>query len=197
MNISAKALLTICILMLLSTSVSSGQDEPKEQRIKVIVSDKEGEKVMIDTVIKGRLPGDTVIMRDGNCVRIKGNNDTNGQGRLNSYTITTTTSGSKNGKKGIRKEITIVSSDKDEDLSSAGNGHKIAVREDLANQSAEASDSISALQQGGKEMTKYIIRKNGMVITIEGTDYEKVRILQEEIENLLKTREEFRKERSE
>jgi hypothetical protein len=125
MNISAKALLTICILMLLSTSVSSGQDEPKEQRIKVIVSEK------------------------------------------------------------------------DKDISFAGNGHKIAVCEDLANQSAEASDSISAMQQGGKEMTKYIIRKNGMVITIEGSDYEKVRILQEEIENLLETREEFRKERSE
>jgi hypothetical protein len=125
MNISVKVLLSLCTLILFSTSVSSGQEEPKEQRIKVIVSEK------------------------------------------------------------------------DKDISSAGNGHKIAVCEDMANQSADSSDSISAIQPGGKEMTKYIIRKNGMVITIEGTDYEKVRILQGEIENLLKTREEFRKERSE
>jgi hypothetical protein len=67
---------------------------------------------------------------------------------------------------------------------------KIAVCEELAGQTASVDEKQA-------EKTKYVIKRNGITITLEGSDYEKIRILKDEIEHTLNTNEEFKKERSE
>jgi hypothetical protein len=78
-----------------------------------------------------------------------------------------------------------------------GNGpeEKVIIIKDgkvIENKSGETFEYTikSGIEESDAEMTKYIISKDGMVITIEGNDYNKVKELVKEIESKLDVRKE-------
>jgi hypothetical protein len=147
----------IFILLLVPISPSIGQEKKSEQRIKIVIADDDGNKTVLDTVIAGTPGRDTIILRDGNRILIKGEeNDSGRNGTTKVYTVTTT-SQENDGKKEIRKEVTVIGSGSDENKDS--------------------------------EKTKYVIKREGMTVTVEGSDYEKVKELVRGIESYLEMKD--------
>ena len=82
-----------------------GQEKKSEQKIKIIVNDGSGTKVIIDTVFKGDNGPDSLILKDGSVVYMKHP----GVKGKNHYSVTYSTD-NKDGGDEIR-EMTVITSD--------------------------------------------------------------------------------------
>lgn len=174
----------IFILLLCSVTPSIGQEKNSEQRIKIVIADDNDSQTILDTVITGTPRGDTIILRNGKRIFIEGKeNDSCGKAITKIYTVTTTSEGNDD-KKEVRKEITIIGSDSDEiDTTGSEQAGNIIVS------SKAPGGNYSYIFRGDdnkdSEKTKYVIKRDGMTVTVEGSEYEKVKSLVEEIENYL------------
>jgi hypothetical protein len=169
----------------------SGQDKKTEQKIKVIVDDGSGTKIIIDTVYKDTPEPDSIKLKDGTVLYIKHN----GEGRDSEHHRGKqhfTVNYSSNGKDAGKEEVTIISVDS---LNSDKGGDKIRY--------FRSSNSSSNEGRGGEhykvirdskedfdndstvEKTRFVIAKDGMVVTIEGNDEAKAKELAKEIESKL------------
>jgi hypothetical protein len=204
--------LTICLL---PYSIVSGQEKKNEQKIKIVIDDGSGKKVVIDTLIKDDLSNDSIVLKDGKVITIRDiDNDTKDNGQKD--VIVTVTSDA-DGTNKITKEITVFSSDSLE-KSDDGKHGKIYVYNNTKTEgghySVVTSTSGADVKKGERivyinevndpdkesdktfdvfvstddknsevEMTRYVIAKDGMVVTVEGNDEVKAKELIKEIEN--------------
>ena len=163
------------------------QDKKNEQKIKIVVRDDGGSDVVLDTLITGTPQGDSIVLKNGKVVYLasdEGNKGTQVHTRKKYIVTSTEPEGSDSGKE-IRKEITVTTSDGDdedaiEDMTSAeaGSGSSGQAR-------AYSFKVQSDRNDGNSERTRYVIKRDGIVVTVEGSDYDRVKDLIKEIEKSL------------
>ncbi len=163
------------------------QDKKNEQKIKIVVRDDGGSDVVLDTLITGTPQGDSIVLKNGKVVYLasdEGNKGTRVHTRKKYIVTSTEPEGSDSGKE-IRKEITVTTSDGDdedaiEDMTSAeaGSGSSGQAR-------AYSFKVQSDRNDGNSERTRYVIKRDGIVVTVEGSDYDRVKDLIKEIEKSL------------
>jgi tRNA pseudouridine-54 N-methylase len=166
--LSASLVLAFVPLILLSA-----QEKKIEKKIKIIIDDGSGKKIMVDTLIKDGSDIETIKLSDGKVIIIGNHADLNSidEHNGNKHVTVTVTSDDENGKKTEEvKEIRIISSDS-ADLSEKEVGKKIYV-------STESKESTV-------NKTKFVVAKNGMVVTVEGEDEAKAKELIKIIEDHL------------
>jgi len=169
-----KIIFSSLFISLITFSAVAGQEKRNEQKIKIIIDDGSGKKVIIDTLLKDNQMTDSLRLKDGKVIFIghHGDNaDLNHSNGNHQVFVTVSTDGKETKK--IVKEITVVRSDSAK-WKEGGETISYTVSSD-----DKESDS---------ERTKYVINKDGMVITIEGDDYNKVKELVKEIDSKLDAR---------
>ncbi len=156
----------ISIIFLFTSSLVFGQERKSEQKIKIVIDDGSGTKMVIDTLIKDGTMKDSIKLKDGEVIYLKHRGkDVNIENREgNEHVFVTVSDDDKKSKREV-KNITVISSDSE--------------KED------EAEEGGSADKRLDVEKTKYVIKKNGMVVSVEGSDYEKVKDLVKVIESNL------------
>jgi hypothetical protein len=210
-------------ILLLPFSLAIGQDMKNEQKIKIVVDEGTGKKVIADTVFNNNSMPDSLILKDGTVVLIKHTGNESGLKHNNGrdHTIMTYSSNGKDDGK-TYKEITIISSDslnmkepdKKGDLyfysnsgseeSKDGTGdrkYRVITRRShdngdrsetiLINKNTSSGDAddktldvyVSDDNKDSKiEKSRYVIAKDGIVVTVEGSDETKTKELVREIE---------------
>jgi hypothetical protein len=171
-----------------------GQDKKSEQKIKIIVDDGSGKTVLIDTLMKDGMVSDSIRLKDGKIIFIghPGDKTVLGSHDGSENVSVTVTSDGKDSRKKV-KEITVISSGSGVSQDESGSG-KIYVysNSDKGDGSIAGHQKVTVWSgKDGKESetevekTKYVINRDGMIITIEGNDYVKVKELVKEIESKL------------
>ena len=103
------------MILFLPSSISTGQEKNSEQKIKIIIKDDSGTKVVIDTLIKGGSPEDPIKLKDGTVIFIDGHSDLHDDsdnGGPEHVYVTVKSDGKESGK--VVKEVTVISTDSDE-----------------------------------------------------------------------------------
>jgi hypothetical protein len=218
-----KVITSSLFVCLIPFSIVLGQEKRCEKKMKIVVADGNGTKVVIDTLINDEMNNDSISLKDGKIIYLKhlrGNaHKRNDKG--NKY-VTVTVSEDGKGRRKIVKEITIESSDSAICNTSGGSDSLISLDDSAATQMKNRGQykviTKTIRAKGGKdetiyisdgdnpekeieetfdvsvtndnkesdvENTRYVISKNGMVITVEGDDYNKVKELVKEIESKL------------
>jgi hypothetical protein len=182
------------VILILPFVMAKGQEKKSEQKIKIIVNDGSGTKVVIDTVFKDRPVPDSLKLKDGSFVYIKHHGDDadsgDHKGKEHFY-VTYSSDGKHNGN--VFKEVTVIASDSTR-FTEPGDSDNIMVYH--RHRSDEGRDNIrykvitrDSNDQGDNdssvEKTRYVIAKNGMVVTIEGTDEARAKELAKVIEEKL------------
>jgi hypothetical protein len=208
---------------LLSFAPAAAQERKSEQKIKIVIADGSGEKVVIDTIMNDKMASDTLKLKDGKVIFIGHSGDeammqhAAGPGHV----FVTVTDDGKDNKK-VVKEITVISADSahlemsksdgagkvyvitssnsagnksggnektmtwTSNEGSGGEGKVVIIKDGKILESTDGntiSYHISSdKMQSDTEKTKYVISKDGMKITVEGSDYDKVKALVNEIE---------------
>jgi hypothetical protein len=214
----SQIVISALIICLIPFSMVVGQEKRNEQKIKIVIDDGSGKKVILDTLLKNVTLTDSIRLKDGEIIYLGDDINRDQEGHKN-ISITVSSDGKE--KKKEVKEITIVSSDPGSSIDSnntdkiyvhadsnasegiSGGNHKImTISDDNGRKSVkkviivhdgkdiekEEGDTFENKVETDRrdsdvEMTKYVISKNGMVISIEGDDYGKVKELVEMIEN--------------
>jgi hypothetical protein len=201
-------IINVSVLILIMPLASIlGQDKKNEQKIKIIVNDGSGTKVVIDTVLTGDNGPDSLILKDGSVMRLK---HPHGGSNQRFFVM----SSDKKDGKDISKEVTVISSDP-MDMHEDDNGNVMYYRNDrdgnhsykvISRSSRDGNDKGDMIWVDGPEKegddtftmhisdnesdqnidkTRFVIAKDGMVVTIEGTDAAKTKDLAKEIEKRL------------
>ncbi len=146
-------------------SFSAGAQEKKEQqKIKIVVADNSGTKVLIDTAFAGSPTPDSITLKDGNVIYIKREySDIGGHDNANnvSYTVT----GDNRGDRKIRKEITAIARDSagidtkadgknvivmSDGKAIAGTSYNVSVNSDSKNEGKSGNKTVYYFVSSGK-----------------------------------------------
>jgi hypothetical protein len=204
---------------MLPFAIAKGQDKKSEEKIKIIMKDDSGTKVVIDTVFKNSPVPDSLILKDGSTVYIKHHGDEadsryhKGRKHIN---VTYSSGGDDNAKE--IKEVTVIASDSMQftqpgDSSNTMVCHKHGSNEGrdniryrvisrdskdngdkeeyiYINKDKGAEENIESItddsdEDSGVEKSRYVIAKDGMVVTIEGNDETRAKELAKLVEEKL------------
>jgi hypothetical protein len=183
-----KTIITASILaFLMPFAIISGQDKKSEQRIKIVVAEDGGSKVILDTLITGKPLSDSIVLKDGRKIKIENADNDLAPGTHGSkkYIVTASASDGKETGKKINKEITIISSDSDMDHENDNEKCRHTNCTTPAKTGSYSYTIKSDEPDSGSESAKYVINRDGMVITVEGSDYARVKETIKDIENTL------------
>jgi hypothetical protein len=151
-----KIITALIFMIIFPFTFAAGQEKKSEQRIKIVIADDKGEDVVLDTLITGKPLNDSIILKNGQTIYIANEESDKGQGST------------------VSKKYIITTSDEN----GPDSGKEI-------NKEITVISTDSGTKDQDSERTKYVIARDGMVITIEGSDYAKVRELTKEIEKTL------------
>jgi hypothetical protein len=173
MNRISKIMFAVIFILTMPIIMVSGQDKKNEQKIKVIVDDGSGTRVIIDTVYKDSPVPDSIIVRDGTVVYINRPGDgmdiTQDDGTKHFFV--TYSSDNKNNRK-MSKEITVISSDSN-----------TAKSPDMEFEYSSDDYVMNSHTGSSVEKSRFVIARDGIVVTVEGNDEAKTKALVKEIEN--------------
>jgi hypothetical protein len=159
---------SIAVMAILFLSSMAGAQEKKEQqKIKIVVADNSGTKVVIDTTFAGSITPDSITLKDGNVIYIRSGNcdmaDLDKSCRKEKKIYVTVTDDEK-GDKNIRKEITVIAGDSS-DIHKKTESKKIIVISDgkaLAESSYDITVSTDGKDEGkGRNETVYYYVNTG------------------------------------
>lgn len=155
-------ILSAFLIMLMSFPIAAAQQKKSVQRIKIVVSDTDSANVLLDTLITGSSKSDSIILKNGRTIYLTKSegDDLNGRKDAGSYVITTTTTGDEGCKHTSCESL------------ASGNKYTYKI---VSDENRETNS----------EETKYVISRDGLRITVEGSDYDKVRKFTKEIEKTL------------
>jgi hypothetical protein len=194
-------------IIFMPVSLAVGQGSKSEQKIKITVDDGSGTKITIDTLIKDGPGPDSLKLSNGSVVYLRHRGD--GSERHHKYKgndhvfVTYSSNGNDDGKE--YTEVTVISSDSAE-LASPGDGnnvkyytrsdrhegrggqkYKVITRDYKGN--GDKGETINIYADNDNDSTmdkcKYVIAKDGMVVTVEGNDEARAKALVKEIESSL------------
>jgi hypothetical protein len=148
-------IISIIILIIVPFTITNGQEKKSEQKIKIVIDDGSGTKVVIDTIFYGIPKPDSLKLKDGTVIYLKQTSDANDNKHHESrkHIMVTASADEKNPCKEFT-EVTVVSPD-------------------------------SLQGDSETEKSRFVIAKDGMVVTIEGNDEARAEELAKEIENIL------------
>lgn len=160
-----KTIVIILFAALFPLSFAFGQEKKNEQRVKVVVADKSGTKVLIDTVYTGDGAVDTVIMKGGSVIYIGKNGPDKSDRTGRQYEV-----------------ITHIDTD------GGSNEHSYVYINDDDNAVWHSGEDEFLIMEGeddfdnDTEKSSYVIAKNGITISVEGNDEAKIKELVKVIE---------------
>ena len=162
-----RTVLSILLISFLPLSLAFGQEKKNEKKVKVVIADKSGTKVVIDTAFTGIGTLDSVTFKGGKVIYI-GRHDSESEGKPGSQ-IKVIAHVDKDGR---NKEYQYVYIDNDKVIRHGGD---------------EKFDVIVSDDEFENDLdkTKYVIAKNGITVSVEGNDEVKVKELADEIEKRL------------
>jgi hypothetical protein len=184
-------LLFIMLIGSVPFSMAFGQEKKNEQKIKVIINDGSGEKTIIDTTFTGGTMPEKINLKNGKVIYIgeSGTGMTHistGEGTEKVF-VTVTSEGDE--KKDVEKKVIIMSSDSVKWTAKPGEKqvyvYSSSKSTGLKPGSKDGADDIDSDME-----TKYVIAKDGMVITVEGKDEAKAKEIINLIENKLNIKSE-------
>jgi hypothetical protein len=186
MNRIDKIIVACLLVVMIPAAFAYGQDKKSEQRIKIIVAEDGGSKVLIDTLITGESPKDSIILKGGKTIYLtRADGEGSDTGVSKQYVVTTTVTDDNDKKKEVTKKVTIISSDSDMQAGSQKGKCKQTHCEELVKGGKYSYTVVSTDKGPGSDMAKYVISKNGLRITVEGKDYDKVKEVINNIEKSL------------
>ncbi len=174
-------------------NLALGQEKKTEKKIKVVVADKDGEKVVLDTVFTGSdLPGE-VEFKDGRVLLIAENGD------KSEWTVKSSSSsephimvfsGSKKDDSGIEKKVIITSEPEGSKEWRQKDGEQVViVDESRISEITEDGKTIRIMVKEDTEsrpgMSSYVIAKDGVVVTVEYDDEKKGQEIIRELEKIM------------
>jgi hypothetical protein len=206
-----KIVLTLILIFFIPAGILKAQGKQEEKRIKIIVADKSGTKVEIDTLIKGASPdsiklnnGEVVVLaKDGPDGTIK---HVNGKKMKKQITVISGDSahvdqnceccniiivkGGKHAKDGKGGNVVTWSSSSSSSTGGDSKGEKYIYINESKNsgKKGEMTYDVKVTKDGKgdkMEKTKYVIAKDGMVVTIEGNDEAKAKEILKDVESRL------------
>ena len=197
MKRTVKITLTILLILFTAGSVAISQDKKDTKKLKVIVENEDGTKVIIDTTFSSIIKTDTIATGDGNFIFVTTKDGkaiwTVKEGKDLSVISEESLELLKEGEEG--KVVVIKSGNKDKEgeennLMAWAIGNVVYISEDGPEFIKEGAKSYSIVVKtddtgGSSDKTNYVIAKDGMVITIEGDDYAKVQQIGKLIESQL------------
>jgi hypothetical protein len=161
-------------------SMASGQEKKSEKKIKIIVDEGSGVKTVLDTVLTGTSHPEIIKLKDGTMVFI-GEPEMDLKHGSDGKKVIVSVEADENGNKHLEKEIFVMSSDSANwTVSSAGGkGHVYVYSSDKSTgeKPEKHAESIDA--------TKYVIAKDGVVVTVESDDEAKAEEIIKMIESKL------------
>lgn len=162
-----KTIILILFISFLPLSLTLGQEKKNEQKVKVVIADKSGTKVVIDTTFSGTGTMDSIILKGGNVIYI-GKNDSDPDGNPGKQ-IKVIAHVDKDGKNTEHQYVYI-------------NKHKMD-----SSTGDETFDVMVSDDEFDNDLneTKIVIAKNGITVSIEGNDEVKVQEIAREIEQKL------------
>lgn len=199
-------MLTSLAVIVIPVITMNGQETKSEKKIKVVVKDDKGTKVVVDTLLKDSSDIEKIKLDDGSYIFISspdGNHDHSGTKNV----TVTVTSDDENGEKTVISEggekVYSITTDSDEHHS--GNSGSVAVwtgkgddggqekvyivkKSDGSEQVIEKTIKVHVSSDGketSSDAAKYIVAKDGMVVTVEGEDEAKAKELMKVIEEHL------------
>jgi hypothetical protein len=203
-----KILLPVILAGILPFSFLNGQEKKTEKKIKVVVADRNGPEVVIDTTFSASYDVDSVRLKDGSIIYLGRNTrdvmsgpssqrkevyitavtDKKDDGKNRTITVICSDSlalGKTGDEEGTRKVI-ITKSRRDGEK---GAGSYIYVNEyenELRNlEEVDEQFTDEDIFDKNTNRTKYVIAKKGIVVTIEGDDEALAEDLRKEIEKKL------------
>jgi hypothetical protein len=161
-----KTIISILFISFLPLSLTLGQEKKTEQKVKVVIADKSGTKVVIDTTFTGTGTVDSVILKGGNVIYI-GKRDSESEGKAEKQVKVIRHNGDE------KFDIKVSDDEFDNDLDRtkyviAKNGITVSIEgndevkvKELANEIEKKLD-INKKESGPivKEVEKKIIKKN-------------------------------------
>ena len=163
MKRTVKIILTTLLIVFIGGGVAASQEKKETKQLKVIVENKDGTKVIIDTVFNSIAISDTITTGDGNVIFMTTKDGKDGNDLI----------AWAKAEKGSKGNVVYISKNGSEYISEGGKSYNIFVKTDDTGNSADNSN--------------YVIAKDGMVITIEGDDDAKVQEIGKLIESQLGT----------
>jgi len=173
------------VIGLVTFGVATGQEKKNEQKIKIIVNDGSGTKVVIDTLITDGHMQDSITLKDGKVIFIGHPGDDHEMKHSDNkdqvYVYVTTED---NTNQAVTKTITVVSSDSAVVKHAAEGGKVIVMSSGAPSHSNETFDVYVTKDDmvSSEYSTRSIIAKDGLVVTVEGNDEVKVKELVKEIQ---------------
>jgi hypothetical protein len=196
---------TIFLLLLAATIplvMASGQDKKEEKKIKIVVDEGSGSKTILDTIIIGTDSPEKIELKDGTIVFI-GSPDMDLSKVSDGKKVIVSVETDGEGEKQIEKSVYITSADSPTwTVSSAGEkGHVYVIRSDK-NSGGNGEKHITIVSSGDKtgewmsnntDATKYVVAKDGVVVTVESNDEDKAKELVKLIQDNLGVKSEEKK----
>jgi hypothetical protein len=182
------------LVFLIPFAFASGQEKKTEQRIKIVVSDDGGSDVILDTLITGKPLSDSIVMKNGKTIYLAHEGIDNGDNGSDAkkYIITSTVSDGGDNKKQVNKEIMIISSDSDIAGQSGMDKCKHTGSGSMGTEKTYTYTIDSQNKETDSEKTRYVISRDGIRITVEGSDYDKVKDVIKDIEKTLDSKGEMK-----
>jgi len=210
-----KILLLFFMTFILPFSIASGQDKKTEKKVKVIISDNDGTKTVIDTTFSGETMPGSITLKDGKIIYFDSPGSvtahiSSDEAKKNIY-ITTTVDD--DGEKSNGERVIIMSGDNLEWTSkpSTGTRQHIYITTDGKGEKGEKTEKhVIVASAGGNavwedkegktfhvtvdsdkdsdidnEMTKYVIARDGIVVTVESNDEARAKEVIKAIESKL------------
>lgn len=160
-------ILSILFISFLPFSFSFGQEKKNERKIKVIVADKEGTKVVIDTAFSDADIADSIILKGDKVIRITDHEKGDAGKSGKRYKVITRVE-----KNGDNTESQYIYVNDDNEAANIGNDNfDVSV-------STDEFDNDT-------DNTKYVIAKNGITVSIEGNDETKIKEIVKAIDKIL------------
>jgi hypothetical protein len=212
-----KIVLALIPAFLLPAVILTAQEKEKEKHVKIVIADKSGTRVEIDTLMKGDKQADSIKLKNGEVIYLtrhgKSGSITHMEGDKGNMVVTY--SSDDKGDKKTQKKVIIVSDDTEKVLEG---GDVIIVRAGKHMKEGKDGNAVTWSSTGGDpkgskyiyinedkntgekgektievkvttddnnntvEKTKYIIAKDGMVVTVEGNDEAKAKEIIKEVE---------------
>jgi len=204
-------LLLVFLAVSVPLMMASGQEKKSEKKVKIVTVDKDGTETIIDTTFTGESTPDSIAFKNGKVIyfdtpgsvtaRIKTE-----EGKGNIYV---TSMVDDDGTETVDRELIVMSGDNGEWTITrpAGNKQHVYVQASADGKNEKTEKHVMVKSAGSNDavwedndgktfhvtvssdtesdtgMTKYIIAKDGVVVTVESDDEDKAREIIKEIEN--------------
>lgn len=188
-----KNLLLILMVGSVPISMALGQEKKTEHKVKIVVADKSGTITIIDTTFTAGSKPDSIILKNGEVIYLahpeKGL--TISKSVKGPEKVTVIVTDDNEGEKKNEERVIIMSGDDAKwTAASTGEGEKVIIVKDgkvIKSDEGETFDIRVDKDnlESDDDVTKYVIAKDGMVISVEGKDEAKVKELIKVIEGKL------------